>query len=97
MTRVSIDDNGCWNSGWSVKQGWTKIWHRGAMQYVHRVMYEEDVGPIPDGLEIDHLCRNRACCNPAHLEPVTHSENVARSVARRIAKGERTKHYRKRP
>lgn len=48
---------------------------------VHRVVYELLVGPIPDGLELDHLCRNRACCNPAHLEPVTHAENKRRAAA----------------
>lgn len=46
----------------------------------HRVAYEMFVGPIPEGLEIDHLCRVRNCVNPAHLEPVTHAENVRRAM-----------------
>lgn len=46
----------------------------------HRVVYEMSVGPIPAGLQIDHLCRNRSCVNPAHLEPVTHTENIRRGV-----------------
>lgn len=45
----------------------------------HRVSYEAFVGPIPDGLVIDHLCRVRACVNPEHLEPVTQRQNVMRS------------------
>lgn len=60
---------------------------------VHIVMYEMHVGPVPDGLELDHLCHNRdmacsggsscvhrRCCNPAHLEPVTRRENALRGV-----------------
>lgn len=44
----------------------------------HRVAYEEIMGPVPEGLELDHLCRTRSCVNPSHLEPVTHRENMNR-------------------
>lgn len=45
----------------------------------HRLMYERHVGPIPENTELDHLCVNPPCCNPAHLEPVTHQENIRRA------------------
>lgn len=52
----------------------------------HIVVYEHLVGPIPDGLELDHLCRVKRCVNPDHLEPVTHAVNCQRAVAiRRLA------------
>lgn len=55
---------------------------RGApSRYAHRIVYEATVGPVPAGLELDHLCRAPACCNPEHLEPVTHRENFLRGVA----------------
>jgi len=51
------------------------------MVSAHRVAYELSVGPVPEGLQLDHLCRNRACCNPAHLEPVTCQDNVRRGIS----------------
>lgn len=48
--------------------------------YVHRVAWETLRGPIPDGMQLDHLCRQRACWNPDHLEPVSPRENVLRGV-----------------
>lgn len=51
----------------------------GRNSYGHIVAYELTHGPVPDGLEIDHLCRTTWCCNPDHLEAVTHSENVRRA------------------
>jgi hypothetical protein len=52
----------------------------GRLKMAHRVSYEAFIGPIPESLVIDHVCRNRACVrpDPAHLEPVTHLENVRR-------------------
>lgn len=53
----------------------------GLSRSTHRVAYEALVGAIPEGLTIDHLCRVKTCCNPAHLEPVTIGENTRRARA----------------
>lgn len=52
---------------------------RSGHSFVHRRAYEQTHGPIPEGLEIDHLCGNRACFEPSHLEAVTRRENIMRS------------------
>lgn len=57
----------------------TKPGERQVRLKAHRFAYEALVGPIPPGLELDHLCRVHACVNPNHLEPVTHRENMLRS------------------
>jgi hypothetical protein len=70
-------DSGCWVFTGFLSRGYGRIQittNRGAL--VHRVVYESLVGPIPDGLVIDHLCRNRACCNPEHLRVVTQQVNI---------------------
>jgi HNH endonuclease len=58
--------------------GYGMITVGGVRWAAHRYSYTQLVGPIPEGLDLDHLCRNRPCCNPAHLEPVTRSENLKR-------------------
>lgn len=82
-SRSHVEDRGyetpCWISDRATQpNGYTKIGYLGETWLTHRFAYEVFVGPIPKGLVIDHLCRQRACCNPAHLEPVTNRENLLR-------------------
>jgi hypothetical protein len=58
--------------------GYGRVWSGGKAQMVHRVAWEAAHGPIPDTMQIDHLCRNRACFNVEHLEVVTKAENLRR-------------------
>lgn len=73
-----IDDQ-CWLWAAAKRDGYGIVRISGRLRNAHRVSYEWLIGPIPEGLELDHLCRVRACVNPAHLEPVTREENLARS------------------
>ena len=91
--KIKIDGKGCWLwTGRTTKNGYGLANHEvafdpyylngrlmgGRKTVSHRIVYEILVGPIPDGLQIDHLCRATSCCNPAHLEPVTASVNMFR-------------------
>jgi len=81
-TKIDVEANtGCWL--WNAatdKQGYGTYHHERRMVVAHRVVYEALVGPIPEGMEIDHLCRVVSCVNPDHLEPVTHAENMGRGA-----------------
>ena len=77
--RIAVTPAGCWE--WKLARNprgyglcFRRDWRGGA----HRFTYTHLVGPIPDGLHLDHLCRNPPCVNPAHLEPVTPRENIMR-------------------
>ena len=59
--------------------GYGTFWTGSRRSAAHRWAYERFIGPIPEGMELDHLCRVRHCVNPAHVEPVTHAENMRRS------------------
>lgn len=74
VDRRSSDE--CWPWRGPIFKGYGRFKGKGA----HRIAYRLLKGEIPDGLTLDHLCRNRACCNPAHLEPVTNRVNVLRGV-----------------
>lgn len=80
---AKVDAEGdCWE--WTASQaGGGYGWFMTANGSVpaHRWAWEHLVGPIPDGLHMDHLCRNRVCVNPDHLEPVTQQENIARGYS----------------
>ena len=75
-----LGSNDCWR--WLAAmnhQGYGVFQYRNAGRMAHRVSYELTHGPIPDGLVVDHLCRNRSCMNPAHLDVVTPRTNTLRS------------------
>ena len=60
--------------------GYGHKYYRGRFWSTHRLVWSALVGPIPDNMDIDHLCRNRQCCNPDHLEVVTRSTNLLRGI-----------------
>ena len=81
LSRLIIEpETGCllWTGAMTRGYGVVGSTGRGT-QYVHRLMYEWFVGPIPTGLQIDHLCRVTRCASPAHLEAVTGAENLRRA------------------
>lgn len=72
---AAVKPDGCWNWPGTLRTDGYGLF---AGKLAHRVVYEALVGPIPEGLELDHLCRNHSCVNPWDLEPVTHEENIRR-------------------
>ena len=78
--RIDVTDTGCWVPRLRRDpEGYVRTTFRYRHYFLHRRSCEAHIGPIPDGLVIDHLCRERACCNPEHLEAVTVWENTLRS------------------
>jgi hypothetical protein len=79
MSKVDKTDT-CWLwTAAKTPRGYGQFWHDGQMRPAYRVGYELLVGPVPEGVELDHLCRVPACVNPDHLDPVTHQVNMQRA------------------
>lgn len=80
-TKVNVTES-CWLwLGHVSSNGYGSLRHNGKQVKAHRFSYERARGPIPEGLQLDHLCRVRSCVNPAHLEIVTQRENILRGVS----------------
>lgn len=96
MAKVSVVDGECWEWTAYIDRKGYGVFGIDSRNLVkaHRYSYELHVGPIPHGMQLDHLCRVRHCVNPAHLEPVTNRENVirgnnAREMASTCSRGHR--------
>jgi hypothetical protein len=82
--RYDVEDRGyytkCWIWHGRRSDGYGKVMADGKHMMAHVLMWEHENGPVPAGLELDHLCRVRQCANPSHLEAVTHEVNIQRGA-----------------
>lgn len=80
MERSTTNEHGCWLFQGALNEGYGSVGYQGRTRLLHKLVWEHFHGPVPDGLELDHLCRNRNCWNdsPRHLETVTRSVNIKR-------------------
>lgn len=79
ISMINTDD--CWLYAKYTNKGYGQIYYQGKRHLVHRIMYENFAGAIPEGYQIDHLCRVPTCINPKHLEAVTPRENYLRGLS----------------
>lgn len=89
LAKVRILENGCWEyTGCTNTNGYGHVRDGEKMRLAHVIMYEDKNGPVPEGLELDHFfCSFKPCCNPDHVEPVTHLVNIQRAARSRRQKG----------
>jgi hypothetical protein len=74
----------CWLwTGLLDRRGYGRMWDGDRVFNTHQIAYRVTYGDVPNGTELDHLCNTPACCNPEHLEPVTHAVNLGRETPRR--------------
>lgn len=83
-------NSGCWLWLGHLQRGYARFRANGRKHVAHRWSWEHVNGPVPEGLQLDHLCRRRACVNPSHLEPVTARENNLRGASVTAANARQT-------
>lgn len=82
----TIAETGCWEfTGTKMKNGYGQKWDGNSVTSAHRAVYIRSGLAIPQGYVLDHLCRNPICVNPAHMEPVTQSENIRRGLSGKLS------------